>query len=232
MKEERKGIAKTKSKQPLAVFAYEAIIQRIICLEYKPSQHLEESQIMEELGIGRTPVREALVRLQGEKMVESHSNRGMIVRPITLQNTKAMFESMIVFECGAATIAMNKDCSLIIQKMREDNISIKKAIQEGNRISMVEANHHFHLHFARASQNDFIIRAIQDVRTEAKRLSFLSYNTALESSITLAKHYADVIKEHDLVIAHLEAKDVLALKKTLRQHVENFRKRIIQFMVS
>ena len=59
-------------KQPMAVMAYETILKKIICLEYEPNQHLEESILVEDLGIGRTPIREALVRLQGEKMVESH----------------------------------------------------------------------------------------------------------------------------------------------------------------
>jgi DNA-binding GntR family transcriptional regulator len=78
-------------KQPLAVTAYETLVKKIICLEYQPSQHLEENQLVDDLGIGRTPIREALVRLHSEKMVETHPKRGVIVRPITLQNTKAMF---------------------------------------------------------------------------------------------------------------------------------------------
>lgn len=238
MKKEEKITPKVKTKQkklakqPLAVFAYESIVRRIICLEYKPSQHLEENQLMEDLGIGRTPIREALVRLQGEKMVESHPNRGMIVRPITLQNTKAMFESMLVFERGAATISVKKDCCLAIQKMKADNITIKEAVQDGNSISMVEANHLFHLHFAEASQNDFMIRAIQDVRNEAKRLSFLSYNTVINTPLVLAKHYTNVIREHEQIIAFLEAKDLVPLKELLQAHIESFRNRIIQFMLS
>ena len=56
-------------KQPLAVTAYETMVRKIICLDYQPSQHLEENQLVEDLGIGRTPVREALVRLHSEKMV-------------------------------------------------------------------------------------------------------------------------------------------------------------------
>ncbi|MCK5098031.1 MAG: GntR family transcriptional regulator, partial [Desulfobacteraceae bacterium] len=87
-------------KQPLAVTAYELIIKKIICLEYQPSQHLEENHLVEELEIGRTPIREALVRLQGEKMVESHPQKGVIVRSITLQNTKAVFEGMKILELG------------------------------------------------------------------------------------------------------------------------------------
>ncbi|MCG8637090.1 MAG: GntR family transcriptional regulator [Desulfobacterales bacterium] len=219
-------------KQPLAVIAYEAIVQRIISLEYQPSQHLEEGQLMEDLGIGRTPVREALVRLQGEKMVESHPNKGVIVRPITLQNTKAMFESMSIFEFGVADIAATKNCALAIRKMKESNRIIEATILEGDLLGMVEANHKFHMDFAGASQNEFLIRATHDVRSEAKRLSYLSYNTAIDPDQSLDTHYNNVVAEHEKMIALLEAKDIPELKLLLQDHIDTFRKRIIHFMVS
>ncbi len=222
---------KKSSREPLAVFAYKAIARRIVCLEYEPSQHLEENQLIRDLGIGRTPIREALVRLQGEKLVESHPNRGMIVRPITLQNTRAMFESMSIFESGAAEVSVTKDCSQVLQKLREDNAAMIEAIKANDIMTMVEANHTFHMHYARASQNEFLIRAIQEVRTEAKRLSYLSYSTRINQNHVLEEHYATVIEEHEGIIATLESKDLPALKELLKKHVQTFRDRIIKFMV-
>ena len=219
-------------KQPLAMIAYEAIIKRIISLEYQPSQYLEESQLMEDIGIGRTPIREALVRLQGEKMVESHSNRGVIVRPITLQNTKAMFESMSIFEFGVADIAVTKNCSIAIRKMKESNESIATTVRKGDLLGMVEANHKFHMDFAGASQNEFLIRATHDVRSEAKRLSYLSFNTVLDPDQSLESHYNNVVTEHEAMISLLETKDIAGLKQLLQEHIGTFRKRIIHFMVS
>ncbi len=159
------------SKQPLAVTAYETIVRKIICLEYQPSQHLEENRLVEDLGIGRTPIREALVRLHGEKMVESHPKRGVIVRPITLQNTKAMFESMEIIEQGMVAVALKKDCSNYISKMESSHKEVEKAITRNDVFELVESNHEFHMNFARCSQNEFLIRAASDVRSEAKRLS-------------------------------------------------------------
>ncbi len=217
-------------KQPLAVAAYEAIVRKIICLEYQPSQHLEENQLVEELGIGRTPVREALVRLQGEKMIESHPNKGVIVRPITLQNTKAMFESMHIFEFGVVDVAMTKDCTSFIKKMRTANEAVKKAILTNNVFDLVEANHEFHMNFANCSQNEFLIRAVNDVRKESKRLSYLSYNNIIDPKRPLELHYKSVVQEHEKIIESLAQKDAPGLKQLLQVHIETFRQRIIIFM--
>ena len=80
-----------KHKQPLGATAYQEIYRKIIALEYEPGQRLEEHQLVQDLGIGRTPVREALLNLAADLMVESQPNKGYVVRPITLQNTKAAF---------------------------------------------------------------------------------------------------------------------------------------------
>ena len=220
------------SKQPLAATAYQTIVKRIICLEYQPSQHLEETLLVEELGIGRTPIREALVRLQSEKMVESHPNRGVIVRPITLQNTKAMFESMHIFEFGVVEIAMHKDCTSAIKLMKKSNESVKKAIHSNSIFRLVEANHEFHMNFAQSSQNEFLIRGVEDVRKEAKRLSYLSYNNAIDPQRPLEVHIESVVEEHDLMTEALEKKDGDRLKALLKEHIDTFRQRIILFMTS
>lgn len=219
-------------KQPLAVTAYKTIVKKIICLEYQPSQHLEETQLQEDLGIGRTPVREALVRLQGEKMVESHPNKGVIVRPITLQNTKSMFESMHIFEFGVVDIALNKDCTGFTKKMKKANEAVKKAILSNKVFDLVEANHEFHMIFARASQNEFLIRGVEDVRKEAKRLSFLSYGNIIDPERPLEIHYDSVVKEHDNMIKALDQKNADLLKQLLKEHIQTFRQRIILFMTS
>ncbi len=219
-------------KKPLAVCAYEAIVRKIISLEYQPSQHLEEGQLMEETGIGRTPVREALVRLQGEKMVESLPNKGMIVRPITLQNTKAMFESMLIIENGVAETAVKKDCSSLFKTMETANRKVRKAISENQVFKLVEANHEFHMGFAKCSQNEFLIRAVRDVRNEAKRLSYLSYGNPIDPERPLSAHHESVVTEHDRIIEYLKEKNLTQLKALLGDHTETFRQRIILFMTT
>jgi len=219
-------------KLPLAVTAYETIVRKIICLEYQPSQHLEENQLVADLGIGRTPIREALVRLHSEKMVESHPKKGVVVRPITLQKTKAMFESMKVMELGLVDIAVNKDGSTFIKKMKASNKKIEAAIAANDVFELVEANHVFHMNFARCSQNEFLIRAIQDVRSEAKRLSYLSYANIIDPKTPIKLHYASVFQEHEQIIHCLEEKNKSRLKDIIEQHILTFRQRIIVFMTS
>ncbi len=219
-------------KQSLSVTAYETIVRKIISLEYQPSLHLEENQLVEDLGIGRTPIREALVRLRGERMIESHPNRGVIVRPITIQNAKAMFEAMEVIELGIAELAVKKDTSPGLKEMAKANKLLTDALNANDSFELTEANHMFHTSFANCSHNEFLIRADNEVRNEAKRLSFLSYDTIIGKEKPRMNHFNSVINEHNEMIACLKDKNIDRLKQIIITHIQTFRERIILFMVS
>jgi len=219
-------------KQPLADIAYETIVRKIISLEYQPSQHLEENQLINDLEIGRTPIREALARLRGERMLQSHPNKGVVVRPITIQNAKAMFESMEIIELGIAKLSMNKDVAPFLQEMEEANDILIDAMHANNTFELTEANHIFHMSLARCSHNEFLIRAENDVRNEAKRLSFLSYDNIIDPKTSLQDHFESVINEHKVMIACLKEKNKDQLKDVIMKHIQTFKERIILFMVS
>ncbi|MBC2713175.1 MAG: GntR family transcriptional regulator [Desulfosarcina sp.] len=220
------------TRQPLGVTAYEKIYQKIVSLDFEPGQRLEEKQLLERLGMGRTPIREALLRLVGENMVESQPGRGYIVRPITLQNTKAVFEMMKILETGVVSLAVRQNIAPFLIKMEKADAAVKSAIKDGNPLSLVEANHDFHQYFAQCSRNEYLVRGINQIRGEAKRLSYLSYANEVDPGKSLNDHYDSVIYEHDKIITCLRDKNEELLKETVLEHIKAFQRRIILFMSS
>ncbi len=222
--------AKSGHRQPLGLAAYEKIQQKIITLDYKPGQSLEEKQLMEELEMGRTPIREALLRLAGEGVVESKPSKGFIVRSITLENTRAVFEAMKILEKGAAQVAVRQDVTAHLLRMKEANNAVKEAVAKMDPLRLVDANHEFHMCFAQCTFNSYLIRYIGEVRTEAKRLSYLSYANEIEPHRSLAAHYESVLKEHEKIIELLKNREENALIEVLLEHIHAFQRRILLFM--
>ncbi|MCG6895166.1 MAG: GntR family transcriptional regulator [Desulfobacteraceae bacterium] len=220
----------SKTKQPLAARAYNRIYENIVTLAYQPGQELQEKRLMAELGLGRTPVREALLRLAGEKMVESHPRKGFIVRPITLQNVKATFEMMRLLEIGAADLMARRDVTPFLEGMHAAHEDVRKAVEDRDVLGLVEANHRFHQHYARCSHNEYLVHCLEEVRSEAKRLSYLSYANELETGISLDDHYRLVIREHEEIIERLRKKETDKLKEVVLAHIRAFQNRIVFFM--
>ena len=220
------------ARQPLGAVAYTQICRRIITLEYAPGAILDEKELMADLDLGRTPIREALLRLAGEGWIETQPNRSAVVPPITIQATRAVFEAMRVLELGVAGLAVHQQIDRQLEAMQAANIPVQEAIAAGDILAMVEANHAFHLAYAQCAMNDFLFRACADARNQAKRLSFLSYASEVGVSRSLAEHYDSVVSEHEEIIRALRERAEVRLKQLLLQHIATFQRRIVAYISS
>ena len=220
------------NKKPLGATAYEIIYRKIISLEYEPGQRLEENQLVKQLGIGRTPIREALLNLSADMMVESQPNKGFVVSPITLQKTKAAFTALKILELGIATLAVHQDVTHYLSQMEIANQAVKDAIVQMDILRLVEANSTFHNYFARCSNNEYLIQGLNKVRCETNRLAYLSYGNEIDPCNSLHDHYESVVGEHNEIITYIKKRDETELKETICRHIKTFQKRVIHYMAS
>lgn len=220
------------TRQPLGIEAYEQICRKIITLSYKPGMILDEKQLMADLALGRTPIREALLRLAGEGWIETLPNRGAMVPPITIQSTKAVFEAMRLLELGVVSLAVNQNIEEHLTSMRGANQLVKDTINTGDILQLVDANHVFHMVYASCAKNAFLTRACLEVRNQAKRLSYLSYTNEIDMNRSLQGHYQTVVSEHETIISSLIDKNEARLKEIINQHINAFQARILAYMSS
>jgi len=216
---------------PLGRKAYTEIYRRIMTLEYAPGERLEEKKLVAELGIGRTPVREALVRLSDDFMVETHPNKGAVVRPISLPNTRAMFAAVRVLEKGVAELAVQVDNKSLLAEMTATNEAMRKAVKEMDALLMVEANSRFHHLYALCSHNDYLVNALHKIRCESNRLAYLSFGKELDPQGTLGIHYKSVLEEHDQIIHAIKVRDGGMLEEIILKHIRTFQTRIVHYMM-
>ncbi len=222
----------TNNKKTLGAVAYENIYRKIISLEYEPGQRLEENQLVKQLGIGRTPISEALLNLSADMMVESQPNKGFVVSPITLQKTKAAFAALKILELGIASLAVQQDVTHYLPQMEKANQSVKDAMTQMNILHLVEANSTFHNYFARCSNNEYLIQGLHKVRCETNRLAYLSYGNEIDPCNSLHDHYESVVGEHNEIMAYIKKRDEIGLKETICRHIKTFQKRVIHYMAS
>ncbi len=219
-------------RQSLAASAYTAIYRNIVSLVYEPGQRLEETVLMEQLGIGRTPIREALLCLAADLLVASSPGKGFTVQPITLQNTKAAFDALLVLELGVAQLAVRQDASPFLLLMEKDNTAVAAAVKEMNILQLVETNRDFHSHFAACSRNPYLIQALQKVRCETDRLAYMSYGNEMDPQRSLKEHYISVVQQHGQIIAFIRLRDEDGLKTIIEEHIQIFKDRVIRYLAS
>jgi DNA-binding GntR family transcriptional regulator len=148
------------SVEPLRIesvvdLVYAAVRGRILDGEFPRGARLRQEALAEELGVSRTPLREALRRLAAEGFVEFRPNRGAEVAYITREGAQAAYGARLVLEPGAARLAAERRPAEELKGMRS---AIQSQRRSGGGRAALAASRDFHLALVRASGNEYLAR--------------------------------------------------------------------------
>ncbi|HEX4035382.1 MAG TPA: GntR family transcriptional regulator [Solirubrobacteraceae bacterium] len=134
--------------------AYAAIRERIVAGELARGERLHQEDLAVELGVSRTPVREALRRLAAEGLVEMRTNRGARVADLDRTGMRAAYEARLVIEPGAARLAATLGLE---EPLRAMGAALERQRRLGGGVhARFEANRDFHLALVAAAGNQFL----------------------------------------------------------------------------
>src|SRR3972149_10016105 len=100
-------------------FAYEQLKRMIVHMEIKPGSLLHEAELMEELNIGRTPLREASLRLVEEQLIEIVPRRGFFIADVSMTDITYAQEFRQYLECGSARLAATRASEQNIKDLKQ-----------------------------------------------------------------------------------------------------------------
>ena len=211
-------MAKNKEKsitieQPLPIRkqVYRQLRQRILTRSIEPSSRLIEAQIAKEIGISRTPVREALHLLEKDGFVESIPRVGYRVKKLEWEELNEIFEIRRVNEtlaCHWAIIRIDAKCLKALEKNLASTASILK---KGSPELFLQYDEEFHEILVRAAGSKHLLELCQQLR----RL-MLRYRA---QSIKTVKSVKNALKGHALILKYLKEKDEKGLERALNDHL-------------
>ncbi|NNG37996.1 GntR family transcriptional regulator [Flexivirga sp. ID2601S] len=143
--------------------AYEHVKDGILTGRLAPSSFLTEGQVAAEVGISRTPVREALLRLQTEGMVELYPKKGALVVPATPQEGREVFEARALIEEWAASQAWPRRADAV-PRLRARLADMAAAMKTGDADAFSAADRAFHEVIVEAAGNSVIARQYRHLR--------------------------------------------------------------------
>ena len=210
--------------------AYELLKKKIITLEIKPGEHLDEKGLMKELKIGRTPLREAILLLKNEKLIEGQPNKSSFVKEITFKGVKDLLETLLIIERDATCLAAQRVSPQQIAELKTLQKRIEKAIEAKNFWEITSCNLEFHFLISSASDNEFIIQFHRITRNAAERLSYLSVSHEIQGTLSLVEHIYSISKEHQELLSGLETHDVHRIENLSIEHIKHFQDRILNYL--
>ncbi|MGK7752096.1 MULTISPECIES: GntR family transcriptional regulator [unclassified Roseovarius] len=174
--------------------AYEMIETRIVALDLEPGQVLSESQLVDELGIGRTPVREALQRLAAEGLVVVMPRRGVMVSEINIAKQLQLLELRREVERLCACKAAQRATEAERAQFEALAAKLAASAEARDYDAFMQLDLEFNRAVLAACRNEFIERSMRRMQGLSRRFWFQNYRVALDLE-RCANLHADVARK-------------------------------------
>jgi DNA-binding GntR family transcriptional regulator len=186
-----------KFKRPLArEEVYTALQTWIVEGVYQPGETIRDQDLADALGVSRTPVREALQRLQDEGFVETATNRWTRVATLDLDEVRHLYPIIWTLEMLAISLAQPRLSTDDLDGMREANDRLREALTNKDAIAASKADYDFHLVFISQASNPDLMRMLHEVKIRLRWLEVVYFR---ELIVAIQSH-----KEHEAILDALE----------------------------
>src|SRR5262249_16276072 len=224
-RERRSGASTSRRRLPrqsLRDQAYEAIKDRIITCQFKPGECINEASVSELLGLGRTPVHQAIDRLMLEEMVAAIRRKGVMVKPVILQDVLQMIDVRMINEAQCARLAAERADNSHIESMSEVLGRAQKAISDHDIHALMSLDREFHLLLAGASKNFELAEVLRKLNERSLRFWFISFTTP--------DHHHNFQQQHEALYEAIRSHDADEAERAMRVHIEAFRKSVMRHL--
>jgi len=191
--------------------AYSALRERILSGDLEHHAKLRQEDLAAQLGISRTPVREALGRLAADGLVELLPNRGARVADITPDDMRCAYEARLVIEPPAAALAAARRDGEALARMRAAIAEHRSATRDV-RVAFA-ANRDFHLALVAGSGNAFLLRFVEHLW--ARRLGLRIYEAQRSSRDLIALD----AEQHEGIADAVQRGDAQRAERRTREHI-------------
>jgi DNA-binding GntR family transcriptional regulator len=207
------SLAPAESPQSLADKAFHAIRDKIVSLDLPPGAVVHEAKLMAELGIGRTPIREAVRMLEQARLVEVYPRRGVFVTRVNISDLADLSEVREALEPHAARLAAERAsdaerrelAALIEEAGRKDKL---------DRRALIDLDHRIHACVYRCTHNAFLEASLEEYYVLALRIWFLALDRV--------EALDEAVSEHGELLEAIRDGDGARAEKAMRRHVQGF----------
>jgi DNA-binding GntR family transcriptional regulator len=212
-------------RKSLASWATEVLRQAILDGHFEPGQRLEQDAIAEELGVSRTPLREAIAALLSEGLLESETHRGVFVNEISRREIREVFALRALLEAEVARQAASAVPEDVLDELETSLKEAQKAYADGNHIAQFEADRHFHQTLREFTENRLLINVLEGVNNRINAVRRFAQTKP-------GPHVDEFSREHLAILEALRDRDPESAARLMRLHLENSSRRVEELVQS
>ncbi len=198
---------------PLRDVVFNTLRQAILRGELAPGERLMEIQLADRLGVSRTPIREAIRKLELEGLVLMIPRKGAEVARISEKSLRDVLEVRRSLEELATELACQRMSEEQIGELSEAKEAFARAVEHGDIMEMAETDERFHDVIYRGTGNDRLVQILNNLREQMYRYRLEYIKDADKRQVLLV--------EHDNIFRAISAHHVAEAKEAMREHIDN-----------
>ncbi len=211
--------------------AYDWLKRQIVSLELLPGSTIDESVLVEMLGVSRTPLREAVVRLAAEGLIELLPNRGARVTVMDLTQIQEHLEAFELLQRAATVLAALHRPSSALPRLQQLCADFEASSAAGDAQAMIDTNWEFHHAIGAACGNRYVERMYTSLLTDGLRIARLAMAyECYGSAEDYQAHLADILREHRELVQVIANQDAARAAALADAHSNLARKRVTAYL--
>jgi DNA-binding GntR family transcriptional regulator len=207
-----------------AIHVFERLRDEILSLELRPGQLIDEASLAARFEVSRSPVREALVRLAAEGLVDTVPNKGTVVTPLNLVELPQYFDALDLIQRAVMRLAARHRSDADLVAIRTAQKEYRRRVVTNDALGMIAQNVVFHIAIANAGRNRIFTDTYHRILSEGRRnlrLYYRSYGDTLPEELCHA---------HDAQIDAIAARDEDLAERLGHEHAEEVHQRFLTFL--
>lgn len=207
---------------PLRDVVFNTLRQAILKGELVPGERLMEKQLAERMGVSRTPIREAIRKLELEGLVIMVPRKGAEVAKITEKDIRDVLEVRATLEALAVRLACEKMDSAGQERLIKLRDEFAKAAMNHDVAKVIQKDVEFHDEIFNATNNDKLIHIVNNLREQIYRFR-VKY-------ISRMQDYSMLVSEHEAIVSSILSKDKEKAEIIAVEHIENQERAVIDML--
>jgi len=199
--------------KPLREVIFNTLREAIIVGELKPGERLMEVQLAEKMGVSRTPVREAIRKLELEGLVNMIPRKGAHVADLSVKDIMDALEVRASLDGLATALAAERITDEELKELKRVQLQFVQYVEKGTLQGLVKKDVEFHDIIYNSSRNEKLIQITNNLREQVQRFRVI-YLKDYDST-------REIIKEHTGIFDALEKRDRELAQKVAQKHIKN-----------
>jgi len=219
-----------KNKNSLADEAYNKLLKKIVTLDLPPGEALDEKKILAELGVSRTPFREAVARLKKDRLIVGEKNQTSYVQRLNMDSFRNLSEALLIVEKNITAMAAQRATSSDINRIEKALNAVNLSSEQCDHWAFIEHNRDFHRVISKASHNEIMEQIHRDIRRQVQRMAYISINEDLEGICgSLDEHNKKLSQHHIEIFESIKQHDSKKAEAVAIEHITVFHNRMMAY---